>query len=280
MQGALNIAIRAARAAGDIIARYYDRVDTIKVATKGPNDFVTEVDAMCKRTIIDTIKKSYPEHAIRAEESGSHSGNEYEWVIDPLDGTLNFMHGVPHFCVSIALLANSKSEVGVIYDPMKQELFVANRGGGARLDDKRIRVSSRGGLKNALLGTGFPFRETDNIDRYMGIFKDFAGKTAGIRRPGAAALDLAYVACGRFDGFFEFGLHAWDMAAGALIAREAGAIVADADGSENYLSSGNIVAAPPKVYREMHPIIGPRFQRGNSTAGRTTAGPSKESLID
>ena len=251
MQGALNIAIRAARAAGDIIARYYDRVDTIKVATKGPNDFVTEVDAMCERTIIDTIKKSYPEHAIRAEESGSHSGNEYEWVIDPLDGTLNFMHGVPHFCVSIALLANSKSEVGVIYDPMKQELFVANRGGGARLDDKRIRVSSRGGLKNALLGTGFPFRETDNIDRYMGIFKDFAGKTAGIRRPGAAALDLAYVACGRFDGFFEFGLHAWDMAAGALLIQEAGGLVTDPTGEPNFMESGDIVAGTPKVFAQL-----------------------------
>jgi myo-inositol-1(or 4)-monophosphatase len=261
MQGALNIAIRAARAAGNIMVRYFDRLDSVKVTAKGANDFVTEVDRMCEATVIDTIRKSFPEHAFLAEESGHHAGNDHQWIIDPLDGTLNFLHGFPHFAVSIALAVRGKTEVGVIYDPMRQELFVATRGGGARLDDKRIRTSSRSGLKGALLGTGFPFRETDDVDRYMTIFREFATQTAGMRRPGAAALDLAYVAAGRIDGFFEFGLSPWDMAAGALIAREAGAIVADADGSENYMATGNLVVAPPRMYRAMHPIIGPHFTR-------------------
>ena len=266
MQGALNIAIRAARAAGNIMVRYWDRLDTIKVTEKGANDFVTEVDRLCEEAIIETIRKAFPDHAIEAEESGKHAGNDHLWIIDPLDGTLNYLHGFPQFCTSIALQVKGRTEVGVIYDPMRQELFVATRGGGARLDDRRMRVSRRAGLKGALIGTGFPFREGDDVERYMKVFQQFALKTAGLRRPGAAALDLAYVAVGRLDGFFEFGLKRWDMAAGALIAREAGAIVADADGSEDYMNSGNIVVAPTKVYREMHPIIGPHFRRTKSSA--------------
>lgn len=256
------------------MVRYYDRVDTLRIESKGVNDFVSEVDRQCERTIIDTIRRSFPDHGFEGEESGVHAGNDHVWVIDPLDGTTNYLHGFPQFAVSIALQVRGRTEVGVIYDPLRDELFVATRGGGAKVDDRRIRVSKRQTLKSALIGTGFPFRESDDIERYITIFREFATRTAGLRRPGAAALDLAYVAAGRLDGFFEFGLQRWDMAAGALIAREAGAIVADADGSENFLNSGNIVVAPPKVYREMHPIIGPHFRRpARADAGDRAADP-------
>ncbi|NKC12334.1 MAG: inositol monophosphatase [Gammaproteobacteria bacterium] len=268
MQGPLNIAVRAARAAGDMMVRYFDRVDTLKVAEKAENDFVTEVDERCERIIIDTIAAAYPEHGFLAEESGARAGDENVWVIDPLDGTLNFMHGFPQFCVSIALRNRGRVEVGVIYDPLRQELFVASRGGGARLNDRRIRVSVRRGLKGALIGTGFAFGPDDEFDRYLAVIRGISMRAAGLRRLGAAALDLAYVAAGRLDGFFESGLSEWDIAAGALIAREAGAIVADADGSENYAKSGNIVAAPPRVYKELHGIIGPKFT-GRRAPGRT-----------
>jgi myo-inositol-1(or 4)-monophosphatase len=269
MLGALNIAVRAARAAGDLIVRYFDRVDTLKVTEKSENDFVTEVDRRCEEVIIDCIERAFPTHGFLAEESGARAGDEHVWIIDPLDGTLNFLHGFPQFAVSIALQINGRSEVGVVYDPMRQELFVAQRGDGAKLNDKRIRVSARHGLKGALIGTGFAFRPDGDQERYLAVFAEFCRRTAGLRTPGAAALDLCYVAAGRLDGFFEFGLSPWDMAAGALIAREAGAIVADADGSEQFLTSGNIVIAPPRVYREMHGIIGPKFS-GRRRPGRTS----------
>ena len=260
MQGPLNIAISAARAAGNIMVRQLDRLDRVRIEEKAPNDFVSDVDRQCEAVIIETIRKAHPSHSFLGEESGASGNSDWTWIIDPLDGTLNYLRSIPHFAVSIALKHNNQIEIGVIYDPMQQELFVATRGNGARLNDKRIRVSPKRSLDGALIGTGFPFREMDDFDRYMQTFNKIARRTAGIRRPGAAALDLAYVAAGRYDGFWEFGLSPWDLAAGSLIAREAGAIVADADGSERYLSSGNIVAAPPRVYREMHAIIGPLFK--------------------
>ena len=259
MQGPLNIAVSAARAAGNIMLRNMDRIDALNINEKAHNDFVSEVDHQCEAAVIETIRKAYPRHGFLAEEGGTQGDGDDIWIIDPLDGTTNYLRGIPQFAVSIALQHKKRTEVGVVYDPLKQELFVATRGGGARLNDKRIRVSPRRSLEGTVLGTGFPFRETDNVERYLQVLKSFSLRTAGIRRAGAAALDLAYVAAGRFDGFWEFGLSPWDVAAGALIAREAGAIVADADGSERFMQTGNIVAATPRVYREMHATIGPLF---------------------
>jgi myo-inositol-1(or 4)-monophosphatase len=259
MQGPLNIAIQAARAAGDLSVRFIDRLDKVKVVEKSPNDFVSDIDRECEAIIIETIHKAFPDHAVLGEETGSRGDGDTQWVIDPLDGTLNYLHGIPHFSISIAMRVKQRLEVGVVYDPLRQELFTATRGNGAQLNDKRIRVSNRRSLNGAVLGTGFPFGQMDDLDRYMEVMAALMPRTSGLRRAGSAALDLAYVAAGRFDGFWEFGLQQWDLAAGALIAREAGAIVADADGSERYMQTGNIVAATPRVYREMHAIIGPRF---------------------
>ena len=259
MQGPLNIAIQAARAAGDLSVRFIDRLDKVKVVEKSPNDFVSDIDRECEAIIIETIHKAFPDHAVLGEETGSRGDGDTQWVIDPLDGTLNYLHGIPHFSISIAMRVKQRLEVGVVYDPLKQELFTATRGNGAQLNDKRIRVSNRRSLNGAVLGTGFPFGQMDDLDRYMEVMAALMPRASGLRRAGSAALDLAYVAAGRFDGFWEFGLQQWDLAAGALIAREAGAIVADADGSERYMQTGNIVAAAPRVYREMHAIIGPRF---------------------
>lgn len=260
MQGPLNIAIQAARAAGDLSVRFIDRLDKVKVTEKSPNDFVSDVDRECEAIIIETIHKAFPAHAVLGEETGQRGDGDTEWVIDPLDGTLNYLHGIPHFSISIAMRVKQRLEVGVVYDPLKQELFTATRGNGAQLNDKRIRVSNRRSLNGAVLGTGFPFGQMDDLDRYMQVMAALMPRTAGLRRAGSAALDLAYVAAGRFDGFWEFGLNQWDLAAGALIAREAGAIVADADGSERFMQTGNIVVATPRVYREMHAVIGPRFK--------------------
>ena len=251
MHPMLNIAIRAARTAGDIIVRYVERVDTLEVHSKGYNDFVSEVDREAERRIVEIIRKAYPQHGILGEESGSHAGNEYVWVVDPLDGTTNFLHGFPQYAVSIAIKRGGRLQQGVIYDPLRQELFTASRGEGARLNDRRIRVSRCTTLKNALLGTGFPFRMVSDVDTYLAILKAFIIRTSGIRRAGAAALDLAYVAAGRLDGFWEFGLKEWDMAAGALLIQEAGGLVTDATGDDTYLECGNIVAANPKVLKAM-----------------------------
>jgi len=256
MQPMLNIAVRAARAAGDIIVRNMDRLDRIKVVTKQNNDFVSNVDHMAEQAIIATLKQSYPDHGILAEESGTQSeSSEFQWIIDPLDGTTNYLHGFPQFAVSIALKHKNRLEVGVIYDPVSQELFTAMRGDGAKLNDKKIRVSNQKGLNNALLGTGFPYYDQSYLDTYLETMKALMQKTAGIRRPGSAALDLAWLAAGRVDGFWEFNLKAWDIAAGALIVREAGGIVSDFQNKDGYLQSGDIIAAAPKVFPEMLKII-------------------------
>ena len=252
----VNIAVRAARAAGDIIVRNMDRLDRIKVVTKQNNDFVSNVDHLAEQAIISTIKQAYPDHGILAEESGKQAENsEFQWIIDPLDGTTNYLHGFPQFAVSIALKHKDRLEVGVIYDPLSQELFTASRGNGATLNDRKIRVTNHKGLQNALLGTGFPYYDQSYLDTYLETMRELMQRTSGIRRPGSAALDLAWLAAGRIDGFWEFNLKAWDIAAGALIVREAGGIVSDFENKGNYLESGDIIAASPKVFPEMLRII-------------------------
>ncbi len=247
----LNIGVRAARAAGEIISRSMDKVEALHIDEKGRNDFVTEVDQRAEREIIRIILEAFPEHAIIAEESGVHAGNEYTWIIDPLDGTTNFIHGFPQFAVSIALVHKGKIEQAIIYDPLKQEMFTATRGAGAVLNNRRIRVSRQITLSGALLGTGFPFKAQSQLDSYLDMFRVLFKDTAGIRRAGAAALDLAYVAAGRFDGFWEMGLREWDMAAGVLLIQEAGGIVSDFHGGDQYLQSGNIVAGTPKLHAQI-----------------------------
>ena len=253
MHPMLNIAVRAARSAGNIIARYADQVDSLSVTNKAPNDFVSEVDKLAEEEIIKVIKKSYPDHSIIGEETGSHEGNEYEWIIDPLDGTTNFLYGFPQFAVSIALRHKGRLEQAVVYDPMRQELFSASRGEGAQLNGRRIRVTNRKSLHGALLGTGIPFRPEHEafMDPYFAMMKDLIPDSAGIRRAGSAALDLAYVAAGRIDGFWELDLNIWDIAAGVLLVEEAGGLVADLEGGMDNLKSGDIVAASPLVFKAM-----------------------------
>ncbi|MDR1995945.1 inositol monophosphatase family protein [Azonexus sp.] len=258
MHPALNIAIKAARRAGQIINRASNDLDLLKVSTKKPNDFVTEVDKAAEAVIIETLLEAYPTHGILAEESGQQAGRgdeEYQWIIDPLDGTTNFIHGLPQYAVSIALAKGGVIEQALVFDPNRNELFTASKGGGAFLNERRIRVSQRTKLGAALLGTGFPYRMFDQIDLYLAIFKELAQKTAGQRRPGAASLDLAYVACGRYDGFWEFGLAPWDIAAGALLISEAGGLISDLRGEANYLETGNVVAGTPKVFAPLLKLI-------------------------
>ncbi len=254
----VTIAVRAARAAGNIIVRNMDRLDRINIASKKNNDFVCDVDHQAEAAIIETLKESYPDHGILAEESGIHDeSSEYQWIIDPLDGTTNYLHGFPQFAVSIALKHKNRLEAAVIYDPVSQELFTAARGEGAKLNEKRIRVSGHVGLNSALLSTGFPYTDQSYLDTYLETMRALMEPAAGIRRPGSAALDLAWIAAGRCDGFWEFNLNAWDIAAGALIVREAGGIVTDFYGKDSYLETGDIIAASPKVYPEMLKIIEP-----------------------
>jgi myo-inositol-1(or 4)-monophosphatase len=267
----VNIAVRAARAAGNIIVRNMDRIDRLTIASKKNNDFVSEVDHQAESAIIDILRQSYPDHGFFAEESGKQDENaDYQWIIDPLDGTTNFLHGFPQFAVSIALKHKARLEAAVIYDPFSQELFTAARGEGAQLNEKRIRVSGHTGLKGALLSTGFPYTDQSYLDTYLETMKALMAPAAGIRRPGSAALDLAWMAAGRTDGFWEFNLNTWDIAAGALIVREAGGIVTDFNGSDGYLESGDIIAASPKVFPEMLKII-ESCVRGSDYAARQSA---------
>jgi len=251
MNPMLNIAIRAARAAGDVIIREIDHVQDLPVIKKSRNDFVTEVDKHAEMVIIETLHKSYPDHAILAEESGRQGDSPFLWIIDPLDGTTNYLHGFPQYAVSIALQHRGELDQAVVYDPLRQELFTASRGDGAMLNNRRIRVSKQKHLEGALLGTGFPFKEQERLDEYLNGFRALFPMTAGIRRAGAASLDLAYVACGRLDGFWEFGLKPWDIAAGVLLVQEAGGMNNEILGGENYLDSGNIVSANPEIMNAM-----------------------------
>jgi myo-inositol-1(or 4)-monophosphatase len=256
----LNTAVKAARRAGNLINRASLDIGQLKIGVKQQNDFVTEVDRAAEATIIETLREVYPSHAILAEESGNSqpdTDSEFLWIIDPLDGTTNFIHSFPQYAISIALAYKGVLTQAVVYDPNRNELFTASKGGGAFLNEKRIRVSNRPKLDEALLGTGFPYRMFDHIDTYLTIFKEMTRRCAGVRRPGAASLDLAYVAAGRLDGFWEFGLSPWDMAAGALLIQEAGGLVSDLAGEGNYLKTGNIVGGNPKVFNQLLQAIQP-----------------------
>ncbi|MDP2821940.1 MAG: inositol monophosphatase family protein [Sulfuritalea sp.] len=255
MHPTLNIAIKAARRAGQIINRASLDLGHLTVGVKQQSDYVTEVDRAAEAVIIETLHETYPRHAILAEESGASGDSEYQWIIDPLDGTTNFIHGFPQYAVSIAMAHKGVLTHAVVFDPTRNELFTASRGAGAFLNDKRIRVSKRIKLADALIGTGFPYRMFDHVDAYMAIFKEMARKTAGMRRPGAASLDLAWVASGRLDGFWEFGLSPWDMAAGALLISEAGGLVSDLAGESSYLATGNLVAGSPKIFAQLLQVI-------------------------
>jgi len=261
MHAMLNIAVRAARKAGDIIARACDQVDTLNVRNKADNDFVSEIDHRAEKAVIDTLLKAYPDHAILAEESGSQGDGEYQWLIDPLDGTTNFLHGFPQYAVSIACRYKQQLQHAVVYDPIKQELFTASRGAGAQLNGKRIRISQRTSLSGALLGTGIPFSDTDTLEIHLRMMRDIIPGTAGIRRAGSAALDLAYVAAGRLDGFWEFKLKPWDMAAGILLVEEAGGLVGDLLGGFDYFASGDILCANPRIFKQMLKILQPHVTK-------------------
>jgi len=253
----LNIAVRAARAAGEVIIRSLNRLESLTITSKGRNDFVSEVDHAAEAEIIKLIRKNYPSHAFLAEESGRTGDSDTVWIIDPLDGTTNFLHGFPTFAVSIACQVRGKLEHGVVYDPISQEIFSASRGGGAHLDNRRIRVSKQRGLEGALIGTGFPYRANAKyMDSYLAMLRAVMENTAGVRRPGSAALDMAYVAAGRTDGFWEIGLSPWDTAAGTLLIQEAGGRIGTLTGGE-YTQGGNVLAGSPKVYAALLELLAP-----------------------
>lgn len=253
----LNTAVKAARRAGTIINRASNDVELLTIETKQSNDFVSEVDRSAEAAIIDLLLSAYPTHSILAEESGERGASEYQWVIDPLDGTTNFLHGFPQYAISIALLHRGQLDQAVVYDPTRNELFTASKGAGAFLNDRRIRVSKRTKLAEALIGTGFPYRDFTHMDAYLAMFRDLIQKTSGLRRPGSAALDLAWLAAGRTDGFFEIGLKPWDIAAGCLLIKEAGGLVTDFSGEEKYLDSGNVIAGNPKIFGQLLQTITP-----------------------
>ena len=244
----LSIAVRAARRAGSVINRAALAGGGLQVRSKRANDFVTEVDKAAEAAILEVVRKAYPAHAILAEESGASGEGEFRWVIDPLDGTTNFIHGFPQYCVSIGVEHKGALEHAVVYDPLRDELFTATKGRGAYLNDRRIRVSKCAKLGEALVGTGFPFKELARADLYLRQLRKVMEKSSGVRRAGAAALDLAYVACGRLDAFWELGLSPWDMAAGTLLIQEAGGLVSDLHGDQTYLESGDVCAAAPKLF--------------------------------
>lgn len=260
----LNIAVKAARRAGGIINRATQNLDLLHVSRKAHSDFVSEVDSAAEEAIIDILLEAYPNHAILAEESGAQGDpekSEYQWIIDPLDGTTNFLHGLPQYAVSIALKHRDILTQAVVYDPSKNELFTASRGHGSYLNDHRLRVSKRNQLSDCLIGTGFPFREFLHINAYLAMFKDVIPKVSGIRRPGSAALDLAYVAAGRYDGFWELNLSPWDIAAGCLLVTEAGGLVGDLEGNDTYMRSGHIVAGNPKIFGQLLQVISPHLTK-------------------
>jgi len=262
MHPMLNIAVRAARQAGSLIMRSLQHVDHLEVTAKGLNDFVTDVDRLAEQEIINTIKKSYPDHAIMAEESGETGQNDVVWIIDPLDGTTNYLHGFPHYCVSIAVMVKGRIEHAVVFDPMRDELFTASRGEGAQLNDRRLRVTKRKDLNGALIATGFPFKYPQHLDAYMQMFSAVLPKVADIRRAGSAALDLAYVAAGRVDGYWEIGLENWDVAAGKLLVEEAGGSVTNFTGGDKVLDKGHVIVGNLSIHAHLQKCIAP-FVAGN-----------------
>ena len=258
MQALLNTAVQAARRAGDTAMRYVQRLDELKVRSKSRNEFVTQVDLAAEQAIIEKIRDRHPDHGILGEETGRQGGEEVVWIIDPLDGTTNYVHGFPMFAVSIGVQVKGRMEAGVVYDPSRQELFTAVRGSGAQLDGRRIRVNPKTPLEGALIGTGFPYRENDRwMEQYINQFRAVMNVAGDVRRPGSAALDLSYLAAGRMDGFWEFGLQIWDIAAGSLILREAGGLISSMTDDGDYLETGNIIAGAPKVHAELEKLLKP-----------------------
>lgn len=243
----INVGVRAARAAGRLIMRNFERADLLRTESKGPGDWVSEVDRGAEAEIVRTIRHFYPDHAVLGEEGGASGDSEWCWIIDPLDGTTNFLHRLPHFAVSIAVQHKGRTEHAVVYNPAAEELFVASRGAGAQLDGRRIRVSREHRLGNALIGTGCPIRKPELAARYLPMFEAVVNESAGIRRAGSAALDLAYVACGRLDGFWELNLKPWDIAAGCLLVSEAGGMVSELYGGD-VMATGNVLAGNPKIH--------------------------------
>jgi myo-inositol-1(or 4)-monophosphatase len=258
-QGPLNVAIKAARAAAQVMTRALHRLDSIPVVQKERYDFASEVDRAAEAEIVREIRRAFPHHAILAEESGAQGKSRQVWVIDPLDGTSNYLRGLPHYCVSIAMLDDGDPMLGVVYDPSRDELFTAAKGSGATLNDKRIRVANRTGIEGALLCTGFPFRRRGHLPAHLDMVRSLLAEAEDLRRTGSAALDLSYVAAGRLDGFWEIGLQPWDMAAGQLIVREAGGTCTDFRGEANYMASGNIIAGNPKVAAALLATITPHL---------------------
>ena len=255
----INVAVKAARAAGSLINRAALDIESVRVSSKQVNDFVTEVDVACEKVIIETLLAAYPGHGIWAEESGTEFGaqdSEFVWIIDPLDGTTNFIHGLPVYCVSIALAVKGKIEQAVVYDPTRNDLFTATKGRGAYMNDRRIRVSKRIEMQECLISTGFPYRAGDNLPKYLSMLGDVMPRCAGVRHPGAAALDLAYVAAGFTDGFFEANLKPWDVAAGSLLITEAGGLVGNFTGEADFLEAGECMAATPRIYAQMASLLG------------------------
>ncbi|EMR13535.1 inositol-1-monophosphatase [Methylophaga lonarensis MPL] len=259
MHPMLNIAVRAARQAGSLIVRSLQHVDHLEVTTKGRNDYVSDVDRLAEKEIISVIKKAYPDHAIMAEESGNAGNADTVWVIDPLDGTTNFLNGFPHYCVSIAVMVRGRVEHAVVFDPLRDELFTASKGEGAKLNDRRIRVGKRKELTGALLATGFPFKYPQHFDAYMGMFNALFPKVSDIRRAGSAALDLAYVAAGRVDAYWEIGLEKWDLAAGWLLVEEAGGTVTDFSGRDQVLDKGHVIASNLPLQSQLQALITPNL---------------------
>jgi myo-inositol-1(or 4)-monophosphatase len=257
MHPMLNIAVRAARQAGSLILRSLQHVDHLEITTKGRNDYVSDVDRLAEQEIIGIIKKSYPEHAIMAEESGDSGANDIVWIIDPLDGTTNFLHAFPHYCVSIAVRVKGRVEHAVIFDPLRDELFTASRGAGAQLNDRRLRVSKRKDLNGALIATGFPFKYPEHHTAYLAMFGNVLPRVADMRRTGSAALDLAYVAAGRVDGYWEIGLENWDLAAGKLLVEEAGGSVTNFTGGDKVLDKGHVVAGNLSLHAHLQKSIAP-----------------------
>jgi len=262
MHPLLNVAVMSARRAGSALIKKMVNLEKLKVELKGHNDYVSDADLAAEKAVINCILKHYPDHAILAEESGVQGESDTVWIIDPLDGTTNYLHGFPVFAVSIGVQINGRMEHAVVYDPLRQELFTASRGQGAHLEGRRIRVSGQKQLDRALVGTGFPYRQADKeIDPYLKMLGKVVRSTSGVRRPGAAALDLAYVAAGRLDAFWETGLAPWDLAAGTLLIREAGGMVSGLDGSEGFLDSGHILTGTPKIYRDLAKLCGPEIKK-------------------
>ena len=271
----LNVAIEAAHAAGEIMRRQMQRVDSIPFDKKARHDYVSDVDRACEAEIVREIKRFYPQHAFLCEESGASGDDDSVWVIDPLDGTSNYLHGLPHFAVSIAYQFKGRTEHGVVYDPIRNELFTASRGGGSYIDNKRMRVSSRGGLEGAILATAFPFRQREKLQAYGRVFQAVFAKVEDFRRAGTASLDLAWVAAGRMDGYFEVGLKPWDVAAGALLVREAGGVVLDFEGNDGFEQAETLIAAPYKVMTELRQLIAGKWNLSSAKSAPPKSIPGK-----